>query len=236
MIHLQNITVGYRSRPVLRDISVTFGDGELVALLGRNGSGKSTLIRTMAGLMKPLSGKILLNGRDAAAMSRPEMSRTVALSGTSGIRVPHLKCRDAVAMGRAPWTDWTGRLGPEDEKIVDKALSLVGMLDHAGRDVSRISDGEAQKIMIARALAQDTPVMLFDEPTAFLDVPGRHQVADILAKLAAEEGKTILFSTHDVGIALKRASRVLLVDPSGIFSGEASDPATASVIERVFGL
>ena len=236
MIHLQNITVGYRSRPVLRDISVTFGDGELVALLGRNGSGKSTLIRTMAGLLKPLSGKILVDGRDMATMSRSEIARRISLSGTAGIRVPNLKCRDAVAMGRAPWTDWTGRLGPGDEKIVDKALSLVGMLDHAGRDVSRISDGEAQKIMIARALAQDTPVMLFDEPTAFLDVPGRHQVADILAKLAAEEGKTILFSTHDVSIALKRASRIFLVDPSGIFSGEASDPSTASVIERVFGL
>ena len=236
MIHLQNITVGYRSRPVLRDISVTFGDGELVALLGRNGSGKSTLIRTMAGLLKPLSGKILVDGRDMATMSRSEIARRISLSGTAGIRVPNLKCQDAVAMGRAPWTDWAGRLRPEDEKIVDRAMSLVGMSDYAGRHTTRISDGEAQKIMIARALAQDTPVMLFDEPTAFLDVPGRHQVVDILAKLAAEEGKTILFSTHDVSIALKRASRILLVDPSGIFSGEASDPSTASAIERVFGL
>ena len=236
MIHLQNLSIGHRGHPILSDISVTFREGELIALLGRNGSGKSTLIRTIAGLLKPVSGKIFVQDRDISTMSRQEIAKLISLSSTSGIRVPHMKCWEFAAMGRAPWTNWAGKLLPRDERIVDRAMDSVGMRKYENMYTDRISDGEYQKMVIARALSQDTPVLLLDEPTAFLDVPGRHQIIGILAKLAAEEHKTIIFSTHDTDIALKRASKVFLIDSEGVFFGDASDSAVSIEIRRIFDI
>lgn len=234
MIVLNHLSIGHSRHPVLRDLSVTFPGGELTALLGRNGSGKSTLLRTVAGLLKPLSGSVLIDGADISTLSRNGVAKKISLSTAAGVRIPHLKCRDLVAMGRAPWTNWAGRLHQDDERIIDRAIELVGMQDYADREAGRMSDGECQKILIARALAQDTPAMLLDEPTAFLDVPGRLQVISILAKLASEEHKTIVFSTHDVGIALEKADNVFLIGWDGCYFGKASDPETASVIRRAF--
>ena len=215
MLELRNLSAGYRGKALLSGLDITAGRGEMTALIGRNGCGKSTLIRTISGVLEAVSGEIFHDGIPVSGKSRLERARTMSYVGTGRPRIPYLKCREAVAMGRAPWTGWTGHLGEEDRKMVDKALLLTGMQGYSERDMDGLSDGECQKIMIARALAQDTPVMLLDEPTAFLDVPGKHQTMSILRQLATG-GKTILFSTHDVELAMSAADRVWIFNPPHI--------------------
>lgn len=236
MIHMEGLTIGYGEKILLRNISAEARAGELTVLLGRNGSGKSSLIRTIEGLMKPSSGKITVAGKDLSGLGRREIARTVSFVSTERVRIPGLKCRDLVAMGRAPWTGWTGKTGPEDERITAAALRTAGMEDFQDRAMDKLSDGECQKAVIARAIAQDTPVMLLDEPTAFLDVPGKVHVASMLARLAREEGKCIIVSTHDIGTILGKADKVWLLDPPDIIVGSISDSDIMNEIRRVFGL
>ncbi len=225
MLELRNLSAGYRGKALLSGLDITAGRGEMTALIGRNGCGKSTLIRTISGVLEAVSGEIFHDGIPVSGKSRLERARTMSYVGTGRPRAPYLKCREAVAMGRAPWTGWTGHLGEEDRKMVDKALLLTGMQGYSERDMDGLSDGECQKIMIARALAQDTPVMLLDEPTAFLDVPGKHQTMSILRRLATGEGKTILFSTHDVELAMSAADRVWIFNPPHIVDMDSGNLA-----------
>ena len=234
MLTIENISLGYGKKILLRDISATAAAGELIMLAGRNGSGKSTLIRSMVGLTPPLSGRILVDGTEISGLPRKKAARKVSFVSTERIRIPWLKCRDMVSMGRAPWTGWAGRLSDTDEQAVADAMETVGMSGFADRTMDSMSDGECQRIMIARALAQDTPLMVLDEPTAFLDVPGRHQITDILERLAAEKGKTVIFSTHDISIGLKRADKVWLIDGDSLIVRNAADAATD--ILNLFGI
>lgn len=224
MLELRNLSAGYRGKALLSGLDITAGRGEMTALIGRNGCGKSTLIRTISGVLEAVSGEIFHDGIPVSGKSRLERARTMSYVGTGRPRAPYLKCREAVAMGRAPWTGWTGHLGEEDRKMVDKALLLTGMQGYSERDMDGLSDGECQKIMIARALAQDTPVMLLDEPTAFLDIPGKHQTMSILRRLATG-GKTILFSTHDVELAMSAADRVWIFNPPHIVDMDSGNLA-----------
>ena len=234
MLEIQNLTLGYGKNILLRNISAQASPGELIAIAGRNGSGKSTLIRVMAGLQKPLAGRILTDGLDIGSLPRETAARKVSIVNTDRVRIPWLKCRDLVALGRAPWTGWTGRLSDRDEEAVSEALESTGMTDFAMRSMDSMSDGECQRIMIARALAQDTPLMVLDEPTAFLDLPGRHQITELLARLAAEKGKTVIFSTHDIGIALQRADRFWILDRDGLIVRNAAEAAPD--IMEIFGI
>lgn len=234
MLEIQNLTLGYGKNILLRNISAQASPGELIVIAGRNGSGKSTLIRAMTGLQKPLAGRILTDGIDIGSLPRETAARKVSIVNTDRVRIPWLKCRDLVALGRAPWTGWTGRLSDRDEEAVSEALESTGMTDFAMRSMDSMSDGECQRIMIARALAQDTPLMVLDEPTAFLDLPGRHQITDLLARLAAEKGKTVIFSTHDIGIALQRADRFWILDRDGLIVRNAAEAAPD--IMEIFGI
>ena len=201
-VELQHITIGYGHRVLLEDVSAAIGGGRLVALLGRNGTGKSTLLRAVAGLEAPLSGGIRLCGRLLSATPAHELAQVVSFVTTEKVRIANLASRDVVGLGRAPYTDWLGRLRPGDRAVVDRALNLVGMGGFADKPMDRLSDGEAQRVMIARALAQDTPMILLDEPTAFLDMPNRYELCTLLRRLAHDEGKCIFFSTHELDIAL----------------------------------
>ena len=236
MLELDNISLGYGRKVLLEAVSACFGAGECVALLGRNGAGKSTLMRAVCGLERLRSGRICIDGRDISKLSREEAARMVSFVGTEKPRIPDLRCRSVVALGRAPYTDWLGNADEEDNKMIDKALTLVGMTDYAERTMDSLSDGECQRIMIARALAQDTPVMLLDEPTAFLDLPGKYAVASLLAKLAHSAGKTIVFSTHDLDIALENADGIALLDTPGLIHGSCTDILRSGAIGRVFGI
>ncbi len=203
MIKLADISIGYGSRVLLENASATFGCGSFVALLGRNGAGKSTLLRTVAGLARPLRGEVFLDGSAVGGLRRDEIARLSAVVSTERVRVANLKVYDTVALGRAPHTNWLGRLTAEDIECVERALELTGLTDFTAKALDTLSDGERQRVMIARALAQQTPVILLDEPTAYLDLPSRYEVFELLRTLASDAGKTILCSTHDLDVAVR---------------------------------
>ena len=227
MIRLDNISLSYGSRTILREVSLHLDKGELCALVGRNGAGKSTLLRALTA-----NNKTLLEGTPIGELSPEKMAQKVAIVTTERIRIENLLVEDLVAMGRAPYTNWVGHLQDIDREIVNKAIAAVGMSDFAKRDSSSLSDGELQRAMIARAIAQQTPIILLDEPTAFLDIPTRFDVCRLLAELAHKEGKTILFSTHDVDAALPVCDSFAIID-NGTLRKLPTAEAKAE-IERIF--
>ena len=227
MIELKELTLGYGQRTLLKTVNARITGGQLVALLGRNGTGKSTLLRAIMGLESPQSGEINLQGKDIASLKPEKLALSISFVTTDKVRIANLRCKDVVALGRAPYTNWLGQLQPEDRKIVDNAIQLVGMSGYAEKTMDKMSDGECQRIMIARALAQDTPVILLDEPTAFLDLPNRYE-------LAQEEGKCILFSTHDLDIALSLCDSIMLIDNPYMYTLPTSEMITSGHIERLF--
>ena len=184
MIRLENISLAYDSRTILRDVSLHLHAGELCALVGRNGAGKSTLLRAITA-----NNNTIINGTTLSSFSPEKMAQTVAIVTTERIRIENLLVEDLVAMGRAPYTNWIGHLQDVDRDIVREAIEAVGMSNFAKRDTSSLSDGELQRAMIARAIAQQTPIILLDEPTAFLDIPTRFEVCRLLADLAHKQGK-----------------------------------------------
>lgn len=211
MISISNLNLGFRARTLLAEVSTDFPQRCLTALIGRNGTGKSTLLRALAGLNNRYTGDILIDGSQLRDLGRPEMARRLAFVNTERTRIPNLRCRDVVAMGRAPYTNWIGRLSENDALAVDDALRAINMQDYADRTMDRMSDGECQRIMIARALAQDTPNILLDEPTSFLDLPNRYRLVELLGELAHSRNKCIIFSTHELDIALRRTDRIALL-------------------------
>lgn len=235
MIRLQELTLGYGSRILLDGASATIEAGTMTALIGRNGTGKSTLLRAVAGLEPCRGGTVLLDGRPLPQLTPQQLAETVAFVHTERIRVPNLRCRDVVALGRAPYTNWIGRMQPADAAIVARSLAQVGMADFADRTIDRLSDGECQRVMIARALAQQTPVILLDEPTSFLDLPNRYELCTLLGRLAREEGKCILFSTHELDIALSLCDAVALIDPPRLCCLPPDELVRSGRLERLFG-
>ena len=167
-------------------------------------------------------------------MQPEELARTVSFVTTEKVRIPNLKCRDVVALGRAPYTNWVGRLQPQDREIVAKSLALLDMSAYAERTMDQMSDGECQRIMIARALAQDTPIILLDEPTSFLDLPNRYELGILLQKLAHKQNKCILFSTHELDIALTLCDSIALIDHLHLHYLPTRQMINSGHIERLF--
>lgn len=219
MLCLNDISAGYGDRLLISGATATLGRGELVALLGANGAGKSTLLRIMSGRLAPLSGAVTVDGRDITGLSGRDMALRVALVTTDRPATGALTVSEVVAMGRYPHTGFFGRLSAADRRVVDDALDDVGMTAFARKTMATLSDGEAQKVMIARALAQDTPVILLDEPTAFLDAASRIETLDLLGRLAVTRSKAILLSTHDIAPVLRRAHRLWLVHDGRLVAG-----------------
>ena len=236
MIRLENISLGYGARRLLEGVTTRFEAGTLTALIGRNGAGKSTLLRTLAGLEPLQAGAITIGGTPIAELDGAEAARRVAFVATDKVRIANLPCEDLVALGRAPYTNWIGRLQDVDREIVADALAKVGMSDFAHKTMDRMSDGECQRVMIARALAQQTPVILLDEPTAFLDMPNRYELCRLLQRLAHDEQKAIIFSTHELDIASKMCDSIALIDTPHLLHQSAAEMAANGAIERLFGI
>jgi iron complex transport system ATP-binding protein len=218
LLELRDLVPGYsaegRRTAVAESIQQVLRARELVCLIGPNGAGKSTLMRTMAGLQPPLDGEVRLSGEDVHRMAPPDRARQLAVVLTETIHVPMLTAYDLVAFGRAPYTDWRGQLTPEDRRLVVEALREVGAAEFAPRTVSELSDGERQRVMIARALAQQPSVMILDEITGFLDLPHRIEILRLLRRTAHERGCAVFLSTHDLDLALRMADRIWLM-PKG---------------------
>ena len=236
MIVLRDITLAYGSRTLLEGVTAEIRAGESTALIGRNGTGKSTLLRAVAGIgAKTLrGGQIIVGGVDTARMKPAERARTVSVVTTDKCRISNLRVEDAVALGRAPYTNWIGRMQADDRRTVAESLAQVGMSEFAAKTMDSLSDGEAQRVMIARALAQKTPVILLDEPTAFLDMPARYELCALLRRLAREEGKCILFSTHELDIAMHVCDRVAVIDPPMLHTAAPDEVARSGLIARLF--
>ena len=234
MIAFEHLTLAYGQRTLLHDTAAALPGGTLTALVGRNGTGKSTLLRALAGLDLPAAGEILLAGRPLRALTPRERATAVSFVATDRVRIADLTAEATVALGRAPYTDWIGRMQPADRERVAHALRDVGMEAFARKTMDRLSDGERQRILIARALAQETPAILLDEPTAFLDLPNRYALATLLRRLAHDEGKCILFSTHELDVALAFCVRVMLLDPPALHCLATDAMVRSGRIERLF--
>ncbi len=220
ILDLHDLCVGYpgphRTRTVVSSgINLSLRCGELVCLLGPNGAGKSTLLRTIAGMQPPLQGKVLLGGRDIHSLPKLELARMLSVVLTERILVGMLTSYEVVALGRSPHTGWSGALRDEDHAIVEESIRSVEAGHLANRYVNELSDGERQKIMLARALAQEPGVMILDEITAFLDLPRRIEIMRILRDLAHKRDGGIVVSTHDLDLALATADPVWLL-PKGL--------------------
>lgn len=237
---LQALSIGYRHgrngiREIARDIQVSLHAGELVCLLGPNGAGKSTLIRTLCGLHAPLAGRILLDGKNLFLYSAKERARRIGMVLTRRVDVGMMPVVTVVAMGRYPYTDWLGKLTERDRRSIRRAMDSVGIADLASRPFCELSDGERQKVMIARALAQEPQVIVLDEATAFLDLPHRVELMHLLRTLAHEHNRAILLSTHDLDLALRGADRVWLLPRNGGFrQGVPEDLVLSDTFSEAF--
>ena len=235
-----DLGIGYAPRrgprlEVARHIDAHLLAGELVCLLGPNGAGKSTLMRTLAGLQKPLAGEVCLKGRDLHDLTEGERARRLGLVLTERVEVGNLSAYALVALGRYPYTGWAGRLSPTDEVVVRWAMDAVGAANLASRSVGELSDGERQKVMIARALAQEPAVLLLDEPTAFLDLPRRVEILQLLRRLASDRNRAVLLATHDLDLALRCADRLWLLPPDGpLQTGAPEDLVLSGAFQRTF--
>ena len=233
-IRLHNVTAGYGRQAVASGLDACLQQGELVCLLGANGAGKSTLLRTIGGVQPALGGQVLVDGEPIGVAGTGRMSRLVSVVLTERIDVPALTVRDLVGMGRTPYTGFWGNLRASDRHIVDEAMGLVGIAELASRQVQSLSDGERQKAVIAKALAQQTPVILLDEPTAFLDFPSKVETMRLLSRLAHGMDKTILLSTHDVELALQLGDVLWLMDKRGLSIGSPACLAADGTVARYF--
>lgn len=241
-IIIRELTIGYRlharqQKVVSEKMNASLMPGQMTCLIGTNGAGKSTLMRTLAGFQKPLAGDVVLMDKNMKDYTDRELAKLIGVVLTERVDVSNMSVTEMVALGRSPYTGFWGRLNDEDRQIVDDAVQMVGITHLAGRMIQTLSDGERQKVMIAKALAQQTPVILLDEPTAFLDYPSKVEVMQLLKHLSREAQKTIMLSTHDLELALQMADTLWLMGANGkLHIGSPHDLAThgqlSQLIER----
>ena len=238
-IHIHDLSIGYRTKNdakvVASHIEARIYSEELTCLLGANGVGKSTLLRTLSAFQPKLGGEISILGRDVDSYSDKELSTTIGVVLTEKCDIRNMSVRELVEMGRSPYTGFWGTLGKKDKQVVEESIELVRIGNLAERMVHTLSDGERQKVMIAKALAQETPVIFLDEPTAFLDFPSKVEIMQLLHRLTRSMNKTIFLSTHDLELALQIADKIWLMDrANGIAVGTPEDLALSGHLSNFF--
>lgn len=238
-IDIRNLSIGYTSKKntkvVAEQINSTIFSGELTCLLGANGVGKSTLMRTLTAFQPKLSGEIYIQNKEIADYTEKQLATLVSVVLTDKMEINNMTARQLIGLGRSPYTGFWGTLNNDDLMIVDNAIALVKIENLAERMVHTLSDGERQKVMIAKALVQETPIILLDEPTAFLDFPSKVEIMQLLHKLSRKTNKTIFLSTHDLELALQIADKIWLMDKkNGIQIGTPEDLALDSNLSNFF--
>ena len=229
-ISTNNLTIGYNNHIVQRDLNFELQAGEMVCMLGPNGCGKSTLLRTLAGLQPAIGGTFTISN------SLIEASQ-IALVLTERLSIENTTVHDVVAMGRYPYTSFLGGLSGRDEQIIEQSLSDVGLSGCSHTFFNDHSDGEKQRVLIAKALTQETPIILLDEPTAHLDLPNRIRILQMLRRVAREQGKTILISTHELDLAIQLSDRIMLMTPQkGIQLDTATNLRATGAFTAAFGM
>ncbi|MFH6944556.1 ABC transporter ATP-binding protein [Flavobacterium sp. FlaQc-50] len=212
-----NLSIGYRNKnakvTIAENLNLNLVSGKLISLIGANGIGKSTLLRTITGIQRPLSGKVLLSDKDITTFKPLELAQNLSVVLTEKLPPSNLSVFELVALGRQPYTNWIGTLTPEDVTKVNEALELTQITHLSRKKHFEISDGQLQKVLIARALAQDTPLIILDEPTTHLDLLHKVSLFKLLKKLTQETQKCILFSTHDIDLAIQLSDEMIIMTP-----------------------
>jgi iron complex transport system ATP-binding protein len=235
-LSVEHVTCGYGSRPVLRDFSAAAGRGEFLAVVGPNGCGKSTLVKALSRVLRPASGRILLDGRDIATMRPRELARQVAVVAQEVAFEFDFTVREVVAMGRLPHLGRFRGETPHDRQVVEEAMAATDTLDLADRLVTRLSGGERQRVMVARALAQEPSLLILDEPTAHLDIAHQVDLLDLTRRLNRERGLTVVAVLHDLNLAAQYAGRLLMVrDGRPWADGTPAEVVTEANVAAVYG-
>jgi iron complex transport system ATP-binding protein len=238
ILSLDALKIGYvsgkKENILLPPLYARAGRGELIAVIGRNGIGKSTLLRTLIGLQQPLGGEIYYNGKNIKDYSRIDLAQKVGYISTEIIRVSNMSVYDLVALGRFPHTNWIGKIEMKDHEVILDAIEKTSMGPFCRKYISELSDGERQKAMIARILAQDTGIMIMDEPTAFLDIAGKYEILHLMHMLSSKNGKTIIFSTHDLQMAINQSDKIWLILDKELVEGAPEDLIIAGAFDHLF--
>jgi iron complex transport system ATP-binding protein len=234
ILSLESFAIGHQKDNVLlSQLNLTVNRGEMVALIGRNGTGKSTLLKSMIGLLTPMEGACLLDKLPLEDYTLPERARKISFVSSHLAQLPSLSVGELLALGRMPYTGWMGRLSGEDRVMIRKALDEVQISSLENRKLDCLSDGERQRAMIARAFVQDTPLMILDEPTAFLDVPNTFELIRILSKFR-DDGRSIVYSTHDLETAMQCADKMWVIHDGGILEGAPEDLGLSGLFNELF--
>ncbi|KAF2081452.1 ABC transporter ATP-binding protein [Flavobacterium sharifuzzamanii] len=220
ILKTSNLNIGYKSKKgvttIAENLNLNLEAGKLITLIGANGIGKSTLLRTITGIQKPLSGNVYLNERKISDYQPLELAQNLSLVLTEKLPPSNLSVFELVALGRQPYTNWVDKMSDEDVLKVQEAMNLTQIEHLASKKHFQISDGQLQKVLIARALAQDTPLIILDEPTTHLDLLHKVSLFKLLKKLTQETQKCILFSTHDIDLAIQLSDEMILMTPESI--------------------
>ncbi len=234
IIELRNLAIGYqKGEALLKDIKLSVHPGEMVALIGRNGTGKSTLLKSMLGLIPLIQGACYLDGALLDTYDLRDRARKVSFVSSHLSQLPSISVRELVSLGRMPFTGFMGRLTNHDQEFIDKSLKAVGLSSFADRKLDHLSDGERQRTMIARALAQDTPLMVLDEPTAFLDIPNKNELIQLLGGFR-DGGKSVIYSTHDLDTAMHYADKIWVIHQGDILEGAPEDLGISGLFDTLF--
>nr|WP_103864863.1 ABC transporter ATP-binding protein [Aquimarina sp. I32.4] len=238
VLKTENLSIGYRTHKKLNviatDINLKLREGELVGLVGANGIGKSTLLRTLSKVQPQLHGKILLSDRELKSYKSTELASQLSIVLTEQIASKNLTVQELVALGRQPYTNWVGKMAEEDLKKTQKAIEVTHITDLITKRCFELSDGQLQKVLIARAIAQDTPFIILDEPTTHLDIYHKAYILKLLKRLAFETKKTILFSTHEIDFAIQLCDKMIVMNPDGFEFGRPKELIQCRAFSSLF--
>lgn len=234
LLQLRNLSIGYDSgSPLMEKLNLHVDPGEMISLIGRNGAGKSTLLRCVIGLMQPMGGSCLLKGKELQSYTPRQKARLLSYVSPRLDHLPAINVEELVRLGRMPYTDWSGSLGKKDKELCRKAIKEVGLDLLAHRQIDSLSDGERQRAMIARAFAQDTALIVLDEPTAFLDIPNTFELISMLRGFR-DGGRSILYTTHDFELALQYSDRMWVMQEDYVDEGDPDKLVKEGAFDRLF--
>ena len=235
ILRCRDLSIGYGSKVLAKDIKMSISEGMILSIVGPNGAGKSTLLRTIEGSLPALGGTMELMGKPVREYAAQERARITALVHTGNIRTSHITGYDAVALGRFPYTGSLGIMRPDDEKAVDEAIEAVDAFGFADQEISAMSDGQRQRIWLARAIAQEPKLLLLDEPTSFLDIKSKADILSVLKELASKKGVAIIMSIHDISLAAQVSDLALSIDEEHRADfGSAQDILSEGYIRKLF--
>ena len=230
----KNMCVGYDQKPLIKEIEITLHKGEILSLIGPNGAGKSTVLKSIAGQLKLLDGTVYLGEENLSAMKVSDLAKKMSVLFTEKIRAELKTCRDVVATGRYPYTGWFGVLSKEDERIVDEVMELIHITELSGQDFDKISDGQKQRVMLARAICQEPEILILDEPTSYLDIKYKLEFLSILQEMRIKKGLPVIMSLHELELAKIVSDKILCLKGEYVLRyGTPDEVFTSDFIERL---